>query len=150
MPAAELEKLIANLEAEMFAAADQLKFEYAAKLRDEIKELSRASCRGAGSWPRERPRPRAGHPAGRRMTTVDLSVKALAGRAVELGAAAARPLSAREVVVDPRVRLKCSVPRCSGYGRNLMCPPFVPTPDEFARRARPLRRTRSSCSWRSR
>ena len=25
----------------MFAAADQLKFEYAAKLRDEIKELQR-------------------------------------------------------------------------------------------------------------
>ena len=25
----------------MFAAAEQLKFEYAAKLRDEIKELSR-------------------------------------------------------------------------------------------------------------
>ncbi len=41
MPAVELQKLITNLEAEMFAAADQLKFEYAAKLRDEIKELSR-------------------------------------------------------------------------------------------------------------
>jgi predicted metal-binding protein len=66
------------------------------------------------------------------MTGIDLSVKALADSAVELGAAAARPLSAREVVVDPRVRLKCITPRCSGYGRNLMCPPFVPTPDEFA------------------
>jgi excinuclease ABC subunit B len=41
MPVADLEKLITNLEAEMFAAADQLKFEYAAKLRDEIRELSR-------------------------------------------------------------------------------------------------------------
>jgi excinuclease ABC subunit B len=41
MPVADLEKLIANLEAEMFAAAEQLKFEYAAKLRDEIRELSR-------------------------------------------------------------------------------------------------------------
>ena len=41
MPVADLEKLIANLESEMFAAADQLKFEYAAKLRDEIRELSR-------------------------------------------------------------------------------------------------------------
>ena len=40
MPVADLERLIANLEAEMFAAADQLKFEYAAKLRDEIRELS--------------------------------------------------------------------------------------------------------------
>jgi excinuclease ABC subunit B len=41
MPVADLEKLITNLEAEMFAAADQLKFEYAAKLRDEIRQLSR-------------------------------------------------------------------------------------------------------------
>jgi excinuclease ABC subunit B len=45
MPAEELEKLIANLEAEMFTAADQLKFEYAAKLRDEIKELTRELAR---------------------------------------------------------------------------------------------------------
>jgi excinuclease ABC subunit B len=45
MPRAELEKLIANLEAEMFTAADQLKFEYAAKLRDEIKELSKELAR---------------------------------------------------------------------------------------------------------
>jgi excinuclease ABC subunit B len=45
MPAEEVEKLIANLEAEMFAAADQLKFEYAAKLRDEIKELTRELSR---------------------------------------------------------------------------------------------------------
>jgi len=50
MPAGELEKLIANLEAEMLAAAEQLKFEYAAKLRDEIKELTRElSRRGAAS-----------------------------------------------------------------------------------------------------
>jgi excinuclease ABC subunit B len=41
MPRADLEKLLASLEAEMFEAADQLKFEYAAKLRDEIKELSK-------------------------------------------------------------------------------------------------------------
>ena len=41
MPSADLEKLLASLEAEMFEAADQLKFEYAAKLRDEIKELSK-------------------------------------------------------------------------------------------------------------
>jgi excinuclease ABC subunit B len=41
MPTADLEHLIADLEAEMFQAADDLKFEYAAKLRDEVKELSR-------------------------------------------------------------------------------------------------------------
>jgi len=38
---AELEKLAITLEEEMFAAAEELRFEYAAKLRDEIKELRR-------------------------------------------------------------------------------------------------------------
>jgi excinuclease ABC subunit B len=37
----ELEKLVVMLEEEMFAAAEELRFEYAAKLRDEIKELRR-------------------------------------------------------------------------------------------------------------
>jgi excinuclease ABC subunit B len=37
----ELEKLIIELEEEMFTAAEELRFEYAAKLRDEIKDLRR-------------------------------------------------------------------------------------------------------------
>jgi excinuclease ABC subunit B len=37
----EIEKLVITLEEEMFAAAEELRFEYAAKLRDEIKELRR-------------------------------------------------------------------------------------------------------------
>jgi len=37
----ELEALVVTLEEEMFAAAEELRFEYAAKLRDEIKELRR-------------------------------------------------------------------------------------------------------------
>jgi len=41
MDRAELEKLVITLEEEMFAAAEELRFEYAAKLRDEIKELRR-------------------------------------------------------------------------------------------------------------
>jgi excinuclease ABC subunit B len=41
MAPSELEKLIIELEEEMFAAAEELRFEYAAKLRDEIKELRR-------------------------------------------------------------------------------------------------------------
>jgi excinuclease ABC subunit B len=35
----EIERLIVELEEEMFAAAEDLRFEYAAKLRDEIREL---------------------------------------------------------------------------------------------------------------
>jgi excinuclease ABC subunit B len=37
----ELEKMVVDLELEMFTAAEELRFEYAAKLRDEIKELRR-------------------------------------------------------------------------------------------------------------
>jgi excinuclease ABC subunit B len=37
----DLEKLVITLEEEMFAAAEELRFEYAAKLRDELKSLRR-------------------------------------------------------------------------------------------------------------
>jgi excinuclease ABC subunit B len=37
----EIERLVVTLEEEMFAAAEELRFEYAAKLRDEIKSLRR-------------------------------------------------------------------------------------------------------------
>ena len=37
----ELEKLVITLEEEMYLAAEELRFEYAAKLRDEVKELRR-------------------------------------------------------------------------------------------------------------
>jgi excinuclease ABC subunit B len=37
----DLEKLVVELEQEMFTAAEELRFEYAAKLRDEIKQLRR-------------------------------------------------------------------------------------------------------------
>ena len=37
----EMEKTIVELEEEMLAAAEDLRFEYAARLRDEIKELRR-------------------------------------------------------------------------------------------------------------
>jgi predicted metal-binding protein len=55
----------------------------------------------------------------------------LAERARALGADRVAPLAADGVAVDERVRLKCLVPRCASYGRNLLCPPAVPTPDEM-------------------
>jgi excinuclease ABC subunit B len=45
----ELERLVVELEEEMFAAAEELRFEYAAKLRDEIKELRRELGAAAAS-----------------------------------------------------------------------------------------------------
>jgi predicted metal-binding protein len=53
--------------------------------------------------------------------------------AVKYGASKAAIIPARNVVVDPRVRLKCMIPVCAGYGVNLMCPPNVMTPEEFSR-----------------
>jgi excinuclease ABC subunit B len=41
MDRSELEKLVVTLEEEMLVAAEELRFEYAAKLRDEIKDLRR-------------------------------------------------------------------------------------------------------------
>jgi excinuclease ABC subunit B len=41
MPPAEIERAIVELEEEMLAAAEDLRFEYAAKLRDEIRDLKR-------------------------------------------------------------------------------------------------------------
>jgi len=45
----ELERLVVELEEEMLAAAEELRFEYAAKLRDEIKELRRELLAFAGA-----------------------------------------------------------------------------------------------------
>ena len=41
LPEHELERLVVELEEEMIAAADDLRFEYAAQLRDELRELRR-------------------------------------------------------------------------------------------------------------
>lgn len=51
--------------------------------------------------------------------------------AKDQGASHVKVISTKDVCVDERVRLKCSVPRCSGYGTNLMCPPNVMSVDEF-------------------
>lgn len=48
------------------------------------------------------------------------------------GASHAKIIDAEDVVVDPRVRLKCSVPLCSSYGTNLMCPPNLMSVEEFS------------------
>jgi excinuclease ABC subunit B len=45
MSVEEMEKLMSTLEEEMFAAAEELRFEYAAMLRDEIRDLAREISR---------------------------------------------------------------------------------------------------------
>ena len=41
MPEAQLQRLILTLEDEMNTAAGELRFEYAARLRDEVRDLKR-------------------------------------------------------------------------------------------------------------
>lgn len=55
----------------------------------------------------------------------------LVKRAKELGACEAVWLPTTKIVVDPRVRFKCLVPRCPHYDQNLMCPPRLPSVHEF-------------------
>jgi predicted metal-binding protein len=66
-----------------------------------------------------------------RMSSTD-DLERLCQLALSKGASAARPMSARGVIIDPRVRLKCMVPTCEGYGWNLMCPPNVMPTEQFA------------------
>jgi predicted metal-binding protein len=49
----------------------------------------------------------------------------------ENGATEAQFIPVENVIVDERVRLKCQIPLCDSYNRNLMCPPHVPPVAEF-------------------
>jgi len=49
----------------------------------------------------------------------------------EQGASVSIEVTIADIVVDKRVRLKCMVPVCDSYNKNLMCPPFVPSVAEF-------------------
>ncbi|MDN5332595.1 MAG: hypothetical protein PWP45_1820 [Tepidanaerobacteraceae bacterium] len=47
------------------------------------------------------------------------------------GVTRAELISARDVVVDERVRFQCSHSGCREYGKRFMCPPHVPGVEEF-------------------
>ena len=49
LPPEEIEKTIVELEEEMLAAAEDLRFEFAAKLRDEIRDLKRQLDQGVAA-----------------------------------------------------------------------------------------------------
>jgi len=47
------------------------------------------------------------------------------------GASTALSIPVSHVIIDERVRLKCQVPLCDSFHKNLMCPPFVMPVEEF-------------------
>ncbi|MBN1545022.1 MAG: DUF2284 domain-containing protein [Syntrophaceae bacterium] len=51
--------------------------------------------------------------------------------AKSLGASEAKRIPTSNIILDERVRLKCQIPLCDSYNRNLMCPPRLPSVAEF-------------------
>ncbi|MFX1338678.1 MAG: DUF2284 domain-containing protein [Promethearchaeota archaeon] len=43
----------------------------------------------------------------------------------------AKLITTEKIVIDPRVRWKCRIPVCFGYGMSLNCPPHSPTTEEM-------------------
>ena len=92
MEPAEIESTIVELEEEMLAAAEELRFEYAARLRDEIRDLRRELDEALGA--REAGRLAGGRSA--RRPSRDGSFRACAQ-----GAGAPRPAEAYRRATDP-------------------------------------------------
>jgi len=65
------------------------------------------------------------------VATKDGRIKKILSALEEAGATRTALIKAKDVVVDSRVRLKCRIPICEAYGRNLMCPPHLPPVEEF-------------------
>lgn len=63
-------------------------------------------------------------------SSTDLDI--LCQNALSYGASSVTVMNAKDIVLDPRVRLKCMIPQCINYGRNLMCPPNVIDIDTFS------------------
>ena len=56
----------------------------------------------------------------------------LVNLALTIGAADAKLIRAKDVVVQDWVRLKCQY-GCGGYGKSLTCPPYSPSPEQTRR-----------------
>ncbi|MBZ4654312.1 MAG: hypothetical protein JG781_1653 [Peptococcaceae bacterium] len=64
---------------------------------------------------------------------------AMEEEAIRLGCSRSALLWAQDVIFDPRVGLKCSQNTCTHYGKNFMCPPFVPNYRDFRESVQPYR-----------
>jgi predicted metal-binding protein len=60
-------------------------------------------------------------------TALEKALKDIMARLRQQGASAVKLIHASEIVIDERVRLKCQIPLCDSYNKNLMCPPHVPS-----------------------
>ena len=51
--------------------------------------------------------------------------------AISLGMTDAKVIPAADIIIDPRVRMKCRYPRCGYYASNGNCPPYACDLDEM-------------------
>lgn len=51
--------------------------------------------------------------------------------AIEAGATDAKIITTDKIVLDERVRWKCMIPTCFGYGTSIHCPPYSPTTEQM-------------------
>ncbi len=58
-------------------------------------------------------------------------IRQLREAAISLGATRAKVIPASAIVLDERARLKCFVPLCDKYNHYRMCPPHLPSVEEF-------------------
>ena len=124
MGAGELERLILTLEEEMHEAAGDLRFEYAARLRDEINDLKRScapSADGLGTLSRPvggRADPQASVPPSRmRRSTASMGDRALVGGQAEVGVEHP-PLPLDWGSLMWSVQLQCTVTSPVSVGRS--------------------------------
>ncbi|TWI71122.1 putative metal-binding protein [Desulfobotulus alkaliphilus] len=59
----------------------------------------------------------------------------ISSRLMQEGAFATKIVKSSAILVDERVRMKCLIPLCDSYGKNLMCPPLVVPSFGFFRKA---------------
>jgi predicted metal-binding protein len=78
--------------------------------RKKTKSVGLSAGTGAGSLSQEDP-------------LLEGRLQELLGVAMRAGASDAKVISSADVVLDPRVRLKCLIPRCSAAGTCVHCPP---------------------------
>jgi predicted metal-binding protein len=55
------------------------------------------------------------------------ALKDILARLRQQGASAVKLIPVSDIVIDERVRLKCQIPLCDSYNKNLMCPPHMPS-----------------------
>jgi predicted metal-binding protein len=74
--------------------------------------------------------------------TLTQDLKNFREKALHWGASMAEIIPANWVEIDERVRLKCSIPLCTHYNKNIFCPPHAPPLDQirkaFARYSRAI------------